>query len=396
MGDIKREIAMLLYEYEGKKMFAKVGIPTPNFVLINAPSEIERAMAEVGCPAMLKAQVLTGGRGKAGLVQSASTVSEAREKVEAIFQSKMGECPIETVLIERKVDGIKEVYLGVTIDRLAKKPVIMACTEGGVEIEQIAQQAPTKIFSFHVRPLRGLRVYEAIQLVQRMGIRGRVLSTTADLVVKLYKVFEANDAELVEINPLVLTPDNQVYAVDSKIILNDDALYRHPEISGSDRSLNPLEKEAKSMGLTYVDMQPGNVAVISSGAGYTLMVLDLIRSFGGEPANFMDSIVDSREKMQMAVEFTVKRATEDPRIRSIIMLKTMSFTPLDRMMGAIADALKGQKSPVPIISCLRATGNAVRNMTMEEAERQLSELGVRQYSSLREAVKAAVRVATER
>lgn len=149
------------------------------------------------------------------------------------------------------------------------------------------------------------------------------------------------------------------------------------------------------MGLTYVDMEPGNVAVISSGAGYTLMVLDLIRSFGGEPANFMDSIVDSREKMQKAVEFTLKRAREDTRIRSILMLKTMSFTPLDSMMGAIRDALQGQKSPVPIVSCLRATGNAIRNMTMEEAERQLKELGVYQYSSLRDAVEAAVSIAQE-
>jgi succinyl-CoA synthetase beta subunit len=132
------------------------------------------------------------------------------------------------------------------------------------------------------------------------------------------------------------------------MVINDDALFRHPEMKDTDRDLRPLEKEAKSMGLTYVDMEPGNVAVISSGAGYTLMVLDLIRSFGGEPANFMDSIVDSREKMQKAVEFTLKRAREDTRIRSILMLKTMSFTPLDSMMGAIRDALQGQKSPVPI------------------------------------------------
>lgn len=217
-----------------------------------------------------------------------------------------------------------------------------------------------------------------------------MLSTMSDLLVRLYRVFEVWDAELTEINPVIITPDQQPYAADAKVILNDDALYRHPEFQEVDRGLKPLEKEAKSLGLTYVDLQPGNVAVISSGAGYTMMVLDLIRSFGGEPANFMDSIVDSREKMQKAVEFTIKRAREDPRIRSILMLKTMSFTPLDRMMGAIQDALKGEKSPVPIVSCLRATGNAVRNMSMEEAERQLKELGIHQYSSLRDAVKAAV------
>jgi succinyl-CoA synthetase beta subunit len=180
------------------------------------------------------------------------------------------------------------------------------------------------------------------------------------------------------------------------MIINDDALYRHPDIDERYRSLKPLEKEAKTMGLTYVDLQPGNVAVISSGAGYTMMVLDLIRSFGGEPANFMDSIVDSRERMQKAVEFTIKRAKEDPQIRSILMLKTMSYTPLDQMMGAIKDGMRGQQSPVPMVSCLRATGNAIRNMTMEEAERQLKELGIRQYSSLRDAVKAAVEIAKER
>jgi succinyl-CoA synthetase beta subunit len=364
--------------------------------LIKSQDEIEKGVEKIGFPVMLKAQVLTGGRGKAGLVQTALNPSEAREKAAAIFQSKQADRPIESILIERRMEAIQEVYLGITIDRLAKKPAIMACTEGGVEIEQVAKDSPEKIFSFHVRPLRGLHVYEALELAQKIGIRGKALSAVSDLMVRLYRVFEANDAELAEINPLILTRDNQAYALDSKIILNDDALYRHPEVSEIDRSLKPLEKEAKSLGLTYVDLQPGNVAVISSGAGYTLMVLDLIRSFGGEPANFMDSIVDSREKMQMAVEFTVKRAKEDPRIRSILMLKTMSFTPLDRMMGAIKDALKGGKPPVPIISCLRATGNAIRNMTMEEAERQLAELGVRQYSSLREAAKAAVAVAKER
>jgi succinyl-CoA synthetase beta subunit len=298
--------------------------------------------------------------------------------------------------MEQKIEGLQEVYLGVTIDRLAKRPILVVCGEGGIDIEEVSAKSPEKIFSLHVRPLQGLRLYEAVDLAKKMGIRGKMLSTIGDILVRLYRVFEAYDAELAEINPLMITPDGKMYALDSKMIINDDALYRHPDIDERYRSLKPLEKEAKTMGLTYVDLQPGNVAVISSGAGYTMMVLDLIRSFGGEPANFMDSIVDSRERMQKAVEFTIKRAKEDPQIRSILMLKTMSYTPLDQMMGAIKDAMRGQQSPVPMVSCLRATGNAIRNMTMEEAERQLKELGIRQYSSLRDAVKAAVDLAKER
>ena len=387
---------MLLYEYEGKNIFSQAGIPVPNFVLIKSPDEIQEGGEKIGYPVVLKAQVLRGGRGKAGLIQIAGNLSEAQSKTEAIFQSEQGEGRIERILMEQKIEGIQEIYLGVTIDRLAKRPILVVSGEGGINIEEVSTKSPEKVFSLHVRPLQGLRLYEAVDLAKKMGIRGKMISTIGDILVRLYRVFEAYDAELTEINPLMITSDNRVYALDSKMIINDDALYRHPDIDERYRSLKPLEKEAKTMGLTYVDLQPGNVAVISSGAGYTMMVLDLIRSFGGEPANFMDSIVDSRERMQKAVEFTIKRAKEDPQIRSILMLKTMSYTPLDQMMGAIKDAMRGQQSPVPMVSCLRATGNAIRNMTMEEAERQLKELGIRQYSSLRDAVKAAVEIAKER
>jgi succinyl-CoA synthetase beta subunit len=387
---------MLLYEYEGKKIFSQAGIPVPNFVRIQSPDEIQEGGEKIGYPVVLKAQILRGGRGKTGLIQIAGDLSEAQSKTKTIFQSEQGEGRVGSILMEQKIEGIQEVYLGVTIDRLAKRPILVVCAEGGVDIEDISAKSPEKIFSLHIRPLRGLRLYEAIDLAKKIGIRGKMISTIGDILIRLYQVFETSDAELTEINPLIITSDNRVYALDSKMIINDDALYRHPDIGERYRSLKPLEKEAKSMGLTYVDLQPGNVAVISSGAGYTMMVLDLIRSFGGEPANFMDSIVDSRERMQKAVEFTIKRAREDPQIRSILMLKTMSYTPLDQMMGAIKDAMQGNESPVPIVSCLRATGNAIRNMTMEEAERQLKELGIRQYSSLRDAVKAAVDLAKER
>jgi len=387
---------MLLYEYEGKKIFSQAGIPVPNFVRIQSPDEIQGGGEKIGYPVVLKAQVLRGGRGKAGLIQIAGNLSEAQSKTKTIFESEQGEDRMDSILMEQKIEGIQEVYLGVTIDRLAKRPIVVVCAEGGVDIEEVSARSPEKIFSLHIRPLRGLRLYEAIDLAKKIGIRGKMISTIGDILVRLYQVFEAYDAELAEINPLIITSDNRMYALDSKLIINDDALYRHPDIGERYRSLKPLEKEAKSMGLTYVDLQPGNVAVISSGAGYTMMVLDLIRSFGGEPANFMDSIVDSRERMQKAVEFTIKRAREDPQIRSILMLKTMSYTPLDQMMGAIKDAMQGNTSPVPMVSCLRATGNAIRNMTMEEAERQLKELGIRQYSSLRDAVKAAVDLAKER
>lgn len=387
---------MLLYEYEGKRIFSQAGIPVPNFVLIKSLDEVQGGGEKIGYPIVLKAQVLRGGRGKAGLIQTAGDLSEAQSKIEAIFQSEQGEGRIERILMEQKIEGLQEVYLGVTIDRLAKRPILVVCGEGGIDIEEVSAKSPEKIFSLHVRPLQGLRLYEAVDLAKKIGIRGKMISTIGDILVRLYRVFEAYDAELTEINPLMMTSDNRVYALDSKMIINDDALYRHPDIDERDRSLKPLEKEAKTMGLTYVDLQPGNVAVISSGAGYTMMVLDLIRSFGGKPANFMDSIVDSRERMQKAVEFTIKRAKDDPQIRSILMLKTMSYTPLDQMMGAIKDAMRGQQSPVPMVSCLRATGNAIRNMTMEEAERQLRELGIRQYSSLRDAVKAAVDLAKER
>ncbi len=384
---------MLLYEHEGIGLFVLSGIPTPEFILAESPEEVRREVEKVGFPAVLKAQVLRGGRGKAGLIQIASDAEDAERKAELILRSAADEGTAKKILVERKIDVLREIYLGITVDRLAKRPVVVVCGQGGVDIEEVAARSPEEIFSLHINPKRDLRLYEAINLVKKAGIQGKPLSAVADVLMKLYRVFESHDAELAEINPLVITADDKVYAVDSKIVINDDALYRHPLIADRYRGLKPLEREAKTMGLTYVDLQPGNVAVISSGAGYTMMVLDMIRSFGGEPANFMDSIVDSRDRMQKAIEFIVQRAKDDPGIGSILMLKTMSYTPLDQMMGAIKDALEGNKSPVPIISCLRATGNALRNMSLEEAERQLKELGVRQHPSLRDAVKISVELA---
>lgn len=384
---------MLLYEHEGIGLFVQSGIPTPEFILAESPEEVRREVEKVGFPAVLKAQVLKGGRGKAGLIQIAMDAMDAELKADLIQKSASIEGTVPKILIERNIDVAVEIYLGITVDRLAKRPVVVVCGQGGMDIEEVAVVSPEKIFSLHVNPTRGLRLYEAINLVKKAGIQGKPLSAVADVLMKLYRVFEGHDAELAEINPLVVTTDDKVYAVDSKIVINDDALYRHPLIGDRSRGLKPLEIEAKTMGLTYVDLQPGNVAVISSGAGYTMMVLDLIRAFGGEPANFMDSIVDSRDRMQRAIEFTIRRAKDDPRIGSILMLKTMSYTPLDQMMGAIRDALEGNESSVPIISCLRATGNALRNMSLEEAERQLKELGIRQHPSIRDAVKIAVELA---
>lgn len=387
---------MLLYEHEAKEIFSKAGISVPTSVLIESPDEVSKSVQMIGCPLVIKGQILKGGRGKAGLVETANNPIEAQQKADAIFESKHDYGPIKKVLVEKEVEGVQEVYMGITIDRLAKKPIVIICAEGGVEIEQIASKSPEKIFSLHVEPLRRLRFYEAVELSKKMEMPKKMLSAMASILMKLYTIFETYDAELVEINPLILTQDDRIYAVDAKMILNDDALYRHREFKETDRGLNAAEKKAKSMGITYVDLRPGNVAIISSGAGYTLMVIDLLRSLGGKPANFMDSIVDSREKMQRAIEFTIERAEEDSYIRSILMLKTMSFTPLDRMMGAIKDALKGRKSPVPIVSCLRATGNAVRDMSMKEAERELRELGIMQFQSLRDAVKKAVEISQEK
>ena len=221
---------MLLYEYEGKRIFSQAGIPVPNFVLIKSLDEVQGGGEKIGYPVVLKAQVLRGGRGKAGLIQTAGDLSEAQSKIEAIFQSEQGEGRIERILMEQKIEGLQEVYLGVTIDRLAKRPILVVCGEGGIDIEEVSAKSPEKIFSLHVRPLQGLRLYEAVDLAKKIGIRGKMISTIGDILVRLYRVFEAYDAELTEINPLMITSDNRVYALDSKMIINDDALYRHPDI----------------------------------------------------------------------------------------------------------------------------------------------------------------------
>lgn len=272
---------MKLYEYEAKEIFSQHGIPIPQGKVITDPSQI----TGFTYPVVLKAQVLVGGRGKAGGVQFGHHEKEAQELAEKILAMTIKDIPVEELLVYTAVDIEKEYYLGLVVDRNARKIVAIASSEGGVDIESVAEKSPEKIAKLEIDPYTGLRPYHAIDLGKKIGLQGKYLLNFASIAIKLYQIGEKYDAELIEINPLALT-ENGFVAVDAKLNVDDNALYRQ-KFSPKEEEYTDLERMAKKAGLSYVSLD-GNIAIIGCGAGLVMASLDMIQKFGGTPANFLD------------------------------------------------------------------------------------------------------------
>ncbi|MBU7044740.1 MAG: ADP-forming succinate--CoA ligase subunit beta [Theionarchaea archaeon] len=272
---------MKLYEYEAKEIFSQHGIPIPQGKVITDPSQI----TGFTYPVVLKAQVLVGGRGKAGGVQFGHHEKEAQELAEKILAMTIKDIPVEELLVYTAVDIEKEYYLGLVVDRNARKIVAIASSEGGVDIESVAEKSPEKIAKLEIDPFIGMRPYHAIDLGKKIGLQGKSLLNFANIAIKLYQIGEKYDAELIETNPLALT-ENGFIAVDAKLNVDDNALYRQ-KFSPKEEEYTDLERMAKKAGLSYVSLD-GNIAIIGCGAGLVMASLDMIQKFGGTPANFLD------------------------------------------------------------------------------------------------------------
>src|SRR5881409_2084932 len=357
---------MDLYEYLGKQLFRRFGIPVSDGRLATSPEEARKAAEEIGGPVVVKAQVLTGGRGKAGGVKLAENPADAEQKAKDILGLDINGHVVEKLWIEKASDIAKEYYLSVTFDRGAKKPLFMFTTQGGVEIEEVAANDPGALVRLHVDPLEGFQPWVARRLVYGAGIDDpSEQKQIASIVEKLYRCFVECDAMLAEINPLIVTPEGEVKALDSKFTVDDSALYRHPDIAEfrDTSAADPLEAFAREKGVTYVKLD-GEVGILGNGAGLSMSTVDVVVVAGGRPANFCDlGGGGSAEGVVDALEVI----TRDPQVKSIFFNIFGGITRCDEVARGILAALdRLDMSAYPIVVRLDGT-NA------EEGRRLLTE-----------------------
>ena len=356
---------MDLYEYQGKELFRRFGIPVSDGRLAESPEEARAAAEELGGKVVVKAQVLTGGRGKAGGIKLAAGPDEAAERANEILGLDIRGHVVRKLWIEKASDIAKEYYLSVTFDRGAKQALYMFTREGGVDIEEVASERPEALARLHVDPLVGFQPYHSRRLLHGAGIddpgEGKQIAAIA---ARLYDAFVGTDAMLCEINPLIVTPEGEVKALDSKFTVDDNALYKHADIAEMRdvSAADPQEALAREKGVTYVKLE-GEVGILGNGAGLVMSTLDVIALAGGKPANFCDlggggdaqGVVDALEVI-----------TTDPQVRSILFNIFGGITRCDEVARGILQALGQMTIEHPIVVRLDGT-NA------EEGRRLLSE-----------------------
>ena len=346
--------ALDLYEYQGKQLFAKFGIPVSDGRIALTPAEARAAAEEIGGPVVVKAQVLTGGRGKAGGIKLAATPAEAEARAAEILGLDIRGHVVKKLWIEQASEIAKEYYLSLTFDRGTKQPLFMFTTQGGVEIEQVAEESPDALARLHVDPLEGFQPYQARRLIYGAGLDDPAeQKQVAAIAAKLYDVFVGCDAMLCEINPLIVTPDGLVKALDSKFTVDDNALYKHSEIAEmrDADAADPLEALAREKDVTYVKLD-GEVGILGNGAGLVMSTLDVIALAGGRPANFCDlGGGGDAEGVVDALDVILR----DPQVTSIFFNIFGGITRCDEVAKGILAALERMKIELPIVVRLDGT-----------------------------------------
>src|SRR4051795_2857920 len=379
---------MDLYEYQGKQLFKQFGIPVSDGRYVTSPEEARQAAEELGGQVVVKAQVLTGGRGKAGGVKLAEDPKDAEAKARAILGLDIRGHLVHRVWIERASAIAKEYYLSVTFDRGAKKPLLMLTTQGGIEIEQVAEESPEALAKLHVDPLEGFQPYHGRRLIYGSGISdpGEQKQVLA-IIGKLYGCFVEQDAMLCEINPLVVTPDGIVKALDSKFTVDDAALFRHPDVAAwrDTSAADPLEAFAREKGVTYVKLD-GSVGILGNGAGLSMSTVDVVVVAGGRPANFCDlGGGGSAEGVVDALEVIAR----DAQVRSILFNIFGGITRGDEVARGILAALDRVDISVPLVVRLDGTNADDGRRILREAAPE----GLHVEPTMLDAAKRAVELA---
>mgnify|MGYP000754724980 CR=1 FL=1 len=379
---------MDLYEYQGKELFRRAGIPVSEGRLAANPLQAREAAQQLGCPVVVKAQVHAGGRGKAGGIKLAATPSEAEERAKEILGLDIRGHVVRKLWVEKASDIAKEYYLSLTFDRGARKPLFMFTTQGGIDIEQVAEETPEALVRLHVDPLEGFHPWQARRLIHGAGVADpSERKQIAAIVGKLHDAFVRFDAMLCEVNPLIVTPDGEVKALDAKFTVDDNALFRHPDIAEmrDDAAADPLEALAREKGVTYVKLD-GDVGVLGNGAGLTMSTVDVVTFAGGRPANFCD--LGGGGDAQGVVD-ALSVITRDPQVKAVFFNIFGGITRCDEVAKGILQALGEMELELPIVVRLDGT-NA------EEGRRILAEAAPPNLSvspTMLEAAKRAVELA---
>ena len=344
---------MDLYEYQGKQYFARYGIPTSKGEVADTVEEAVTAAERVGYPVVVKAQVQVGGRGKAGGVKLAADRAEVELHAGNILGLDIKGHVVKRLWVEHATDIAKEYYASFTLDRAAKLHLAMVSARGGIDIEQVAEEEPSAIARRHVNPLDGLSIEDARSLVAEAGLDDEALDGAAAVLVDLYRCYVEGDADLVEINPLVLTPDGRVHALDAKVTLDDDAFFRHPEWEeyAGTGEIDERERLAKEKGLNYIGLD-GTVGIIANGAGLAMSTLDVVNQVGGSAANFLD-IGGGANADVMANALEV--INHDPKVRSILVNIFGGIVRCDEVARGILAALDRVELSSPIVLRLDGT-----------------------------------------
>ena len=376
---------MNIHEYQAKEIFRKEGIPIPPGEVATTASEAEAIARKFGGTVVVKAQVHAGGRGKAGGVKLAKSPEEAREVAEKILKLTIKDLPVEKVLVTPAADIDTEAYVGIIVDRASKKPVFMVSPAGGIDIEEVAAKTPDKIMRHPVDARYGLQPYEAMQMGFFLYDDVKKARAAAKIMQQLYTAFMKSGASLAEINPLVTTPSGEVVALDAKMVVDDNELDRLADVAAlrDESSEAPSEVEARKANLTFIKLD-GNVGCVVNGAGLAMATMDLVKYYGGEPANFLDIGGSSNpEKVVSALRII----TADPSVKAILFNIFGGITRTDDVANGIVTATKQNPLKVPIV--IRLTG------TNEEiAVKILTENGFSAMTDMDEAVQKAVSLAT--
>jgi len=355
-----------LYEFQGKELFRRYGIPVSEGRLATSPAEARAAAQELGGPVVVKAQVLTGGRGKAGGIKLAETPDVAEARASEILGMDIRGHTVAKVWIERASDIAREYYLSIAFDRSAKRPLFIFTTQGGVDIEEVAVSNPGALVRLHVDPLEGYHPWQGRRLVYDAGIADPgEQKQIAGIVERLYEAFVGCEAMLCEVNPLIVTTEGEVRALDSKFTVDDNALYRHPELAEMRdvAAADPLEALAREKGVTYVKLD-GEVGVLGNGAGLTMSTVDVVTFVGGSPANFCD--LGGGGDAQGVVD-ALDVITRDSQVRSIFFNIFGGITRCDEVARGILQALGQMAIELPIVVRLDGTNAEEGRRLLEEA-----------------------------
>jgi len=358
-----------LHEYRSKRLFAAHGVPIPDGEVAATPDEARRIAEKLGGRVVVKSQVLVGGRGKAGGIKLAQTPAEAEKLTREILGMEIKGLPVRQVLLDEAADIRQEIYLGIVIDRAARRPVMMASSEGGVEIEEVARTNPDAIKKVAIDPFLGLRGYQTLELAKGIGLAAEHRRAFDHIARSLYEAFVACDASLAEINPLVVTGAGDLLAVDGKMVLDDNGLFRHPELAAM-RDVDEeteTEREAREAGLSYVQLD-GEIGCMVNGAGLAMATMDITKHFGGAPANFLD--IGGGAKAER-VATALRLILADPNVKAVLFNIFGGITRCDEVAKGIIAAFEEVKPIVPLVARLVGTNEAEGRAVLQESGYEL-------------------------